>query len=215
GSGRDPRSEREEPMLKVLRAVVIVFILTSCGGGGGVVTLVLDPQTSNLLVGETARFTATVIGTANVSVTWEATGGELLSKGGGATFVATQPGTFDIRVTSQARPDLIAVATVQVAPRPGKAHVRFVSDGSLVLAGEGETASLAVQVIASDGTIVEGGQVTWSSSDPAVATVAAAGDRGATVTTETSDTSQAQITATYDDLSATASVLITKPSAGT
>ncbi|HZX00522.1 MAG TPA: hypothetical protein VFF10_10700 [Trueperaceae bacterium] len=202
-------------MLKVLRAVVIVFILTSCGGGGGVVTLVLDPQTSNLLVGETARFTATVIGTANVSVTWEATGGELLSKGGGATFVATQSGTFEVTVTSQARPDLIAVATVQVAPRPGKAHVRFVSDGSLVLAGEGETASLAVQVIASDGTIVEGGQVTWSSSDPAVATVAAAGDRGATVTTETSDTSQAQITATYDDLSATASVLITKPSAGT
>lgn len=202
-------------MHKARRALAIVLVLTSCGGGGGVVTLTLDPLSRQLTVGETARFTATVTGTSNVSVSWDADGGELISKGAGATFIATEPGSFKVTVTSLAKPDLVEVATVEVTALPGKAHIRFVSDGSLILAGAGETASLAVEVIAADGTLVEGGQVAWSSSDPSVATVTADGDRSALVTTETSTTSQANVTATYEGLSASASVLITKPSAGT
>jgi hypothetical protein len=197
-------------MKKAVLVAVVIGGLVGCGGGG-VVTITLDPSSASLTIGQTVRFIATVSGTPNDGVDWSASSGQLIAKNDGATFVATEPGTFDITATSRARSDVTAVVTVTVAALPGKAHVRFVSDSSMLLASQGSSATLAVEVVDADGQLIEGGQVTWSSSDPASASVIAAGDRSATITTETATTSQAVITATYGALSADASVLISDP----
>ena len=202
-------------MSRLLIAIVSVMMLVGCGGTPGVVTVVIDPPNLDLQQGQTARFTVSVTGTSDTAVTWTATGGRLISKGSGATFVALEAGSFEVTATSMANPSVAATATVLVTAAPGEAHLRFVTDGSLVLAGERMTRRVEVEVIDESGALVDGGQVTWSSSDPAVVSVVADGDRAAVVTTETSTTSQALVTASFDGLAADASVLVTRPSQGT
>src|SRR5690606_27020920 len=54
-----------------------------------------------------------------------------------------------------------------------------------------------------------------STSDASIAAVSPDGDRAALVTTATTATSQAQISATFEGLTAVASILVIQPSAGT
>src|SRR5690606_27280101 len=149
------RRVREVAMARLLTAVVSVVVLVGCGGGQGVVTLVIDPPSTAVQQGQTARFTVVVTGTTNKAVTWTATGGQLIAKGTGATFVALEAGSFEVTATSQANPMVMATATILVTAVPGKAHIRFVSDGSAVLAGAGATQRLAGEVISEDGAVVE------------------------------------------------------------
>ena len=202
-------------MLKLMLAPIVIIALIGCGSGPGVVSLQVNPGNAELLVGQTTRFTANVSGANDHEVDWGSTGGQLIAKDNSATFVALQAGSFEVSATSRSDPTITATATVLVTAPPGQAHVRIVTDGSVLLAGAGATTRIEAEIVDADGSVIDTGQVTWSSSDPATVSVVADGDRSALVTTQTAGTSQASITASFDGLTAAVSVLVTQPSAGT
>ena len=148
-------------MSRLLVAIVSATALIACGGGQGVVTVAIDPPTAQVQQGQTARFTANVTGTTNKTLLWAATGGQLIAKDMGATFVALEAGSFEVTATSQANPAVVATATILVTPVPGQARVRFVTDGSVVVAGAGATKRLEVEVLDESGAVVDTGQVSY------------------------------------------------------
>lgn len=202
-------------MARLLVTVLVLLALVGCSGGPGVITLDIDPLTAEVEQGQTARFTVNVTGTSNTAVQWTTTGGHLVAKGAGATFVALEPGSFEVTATSQANPSVTATAAIVVTPVQGRAHIRFTTDGSMLVAGAGASRRVEVEVVDEEGNIVDSGQVSWSTSDPAAVTVLADGARAAEITTHTSETSQVQVSASWEGLSAAASLLITQPSPGT
>src|SRR5581483_1170754 len=135
---------------------------------------------------------------AAVAVVWSATGGAIRSDG---TYIAdTTPGDFQVTATS-APLRLSGSARVRIRPRPAVASVT-VAPASATLA-VGQTVQLTATPRDSSGAPLVGRSVTWSSGNPAVATVSAAG-AGATT-----------ITATSEGRSGTASVTVAASSGAT
>src|SRR5579884_3208043 len=141
---------------------------------------------------------------AAVAVVWSATGGAIRSDG---TYIAdTTPGDFQVTATS-APLRLSGSARVRIRPRPAVASVT-VAPASATLA-VGQTVQLTATPRDSSGAPLVGRSVTWSSGNPAVATVSAAGlvtAAGAGATT---------ITATSEGRSGTASVTVAASSGAT
>ncbi len=91
------------------------------GGGGGVssVIVAVQPLTASLSPGGTQQFTATVTGTSNTAVTWNASGGTITAAG---LFTAPQSGgSYVVRATSAA--DSRASGTALVTVSGGAASV--------------------------------------------------------------------------------------------
>ena len=85
------------------------------------VTVGIEPETAEVGVGGSVRFTAVVTGSANTAVWWSVvegpSGGEVTS---GGTYVApSTPGTYHVVATSQADPSRSATATVIVKAPTG------------------------------------------------------------------------------------------------
>lgn len=83
------------------------------------VTVGVEPGATDVQLGGTARFVATVTGTADTSVAWdvvEAGGGSVTATG---LYSAPQStGVFHVRATSRAAPDVSAQAAVTVVAAP-------------------------------------------------------------------------------------------------
>jgi Dockerin type I domain len=76
------------------------------------VTVSVQPGAATLAPGATQEFSAAVLGTSNVNVTWTATGGTITPTG---FFTAGQnPGTFEVKATSVADSSRFATASVTV-----------------------------------------------------------------------------------------------------
>lgn len=81
------------------------------------VSVSITPASATLSPGGEQRFTATVTGPANTSVTWTANGGALAANGNTVTYSApADPGTYQVTAASVADPSKAASATVTVEP---------------------------------------------------------------------------------------------------
>ncbi len=81
------------------------------------VVVSLDPGTAVLSIGARQALTATVTGTENTSVTWEASCGLVSGSGNSVTFEAPwEPGECTVTATSKADPEKSAAATITVTP---------------------------------------------------------------------------------------------------
>lgn len=103
----------------VLAAVLAPLGPFSCSRtttGVGPVSVVVVPSEASLTTGSTQQFAAAVAGAADSSVAWSvnegAAGGAISSAG--LYTAAAQPGTFRVRATPVAAPDVSATATVTV-----------------------------------------------------------------------------------------------------
>lgn len=76
--------------------------------------MTVTPGTASVQPGQTARFSATVVGATNNTVQWKATGGTIDANG---TYTAgSNPGTYTITAISQADPHVTATAAVTIDP---------------------------------------------------------------------------------------------------
>src|SRR6266480_4562939 len=168
-------------------ALLVVSAAAVCGcekpvslsGPGPVATrVVVSPRQVALRPNQTSRFTAvglTAAGdTANIPVTWSATGGSIVdtfSAGshhyatyqpgavpGNYMVIATDPPTTAVADTSTVTVIQVPVASVTLSPAVAAMLV-------------GATAQLTATPQDSGGTALPGRTVTWSSSAPTVATV--------------------------------------------
>jgi len=99
-----------------------IFLLVACGGPESKqddVTVTISPVSTELGPGGTKDFTATVTGTTNKVVAWNADSGAI--EGTDATITYTAPnvaGTYRVTATSQADPSQTASANVTVIETP-------------------------------------------------------------------------------------------------
>jgi hypothetical protein len=112
------------PKFVALFCFSIMAIFSGCGGGSvsapaNVVSVTVTTMSSNVIVGQTLQFTATVTGTTNTAVTWSVSGGAsngTISATGVYTAPAAvpNPATVTITATSQADTTKSGSATVTV-----------------------------------------------------------------------------------------------------
>jgi hypothetical protein len=133
------------------------------------VAVSVDPGAATLAPGQTTQLTATVTGSTDAAVTWqvdEAGGGSVDASGLYTAPAAT--GTFHVRATSHAAPDVYAEATFTVATPP--AGTVLVSPATAAVAGC-TTQTFSATVSGAAGTAV-----TWTVAEgSAGGTVSAAG----------------------------------------
>ena len=124
-----------------LLALALLVLLAACGGGRQEVTIDLDPSSATISPGGTVEFEATVSGTSNDGVAWEANGGLIDGADTRVTYTAPfEAGTYEVTVTSEADPSKSAGAAVRVRAVSGLdgARIEITSDLSAVLEGSGE-----------------------------------------------------------------------------
>ncbi len=97
-----------------LRAATFGRGVWELGSRSGAVEVGVGPVQATMATGAARLFTATVLGAADQSVTWSATGGDLVPQGSRAVrFTAPpQPGTYELRAISSADPTRYASAFI-------------------------------------------------------------------------------------------------------
>lgn len=102
----------------------LVIGLAGCGGGGSSgggspgITVDISPKTASVGQGSTLQFNATVGGTTNTGVIWSVEGGAGSISSGGLYTAPAAPGTYSVKVTTQATPAASNTATVTVKTIP-------------------------------------------------------------------------------------------------
>ncbi len=173
-----------------------------------VATVSLTPVSATLGVGGTQLFTATLKDVAGTvltgrTVTW-ASSNTAVATLSGATATAVAAGTATISATSGG---VIGSATVTVSAIAPVASVTVAP--ATVSQAVGATTQLAATLTDASGAVLTGRTLTWSSSNPAVATVSASGlEKGIT-------SGSATITATSEGRSGTAAITVTASKPGT
>lgn len=76
--------------------------------------MTLTPNSKSIQPGQTAQFSATVVGATNNTVQWKATGGTIDANG--VYTAGANPGTYTITAVSQADPQVTSTATVTIDP---------------------------------------------------------------------------------------------------
>jgi hypothetical protein len=107
-------SFRRAPRRVSMWAIVLaVAALTACGGGDDPdVVIAISPTVASVQAGQTVQFMATVMGSANTKVNWNASGGNIASDG---LFTAPMVGGgYAIKATSAANAKASATALVNV-----------------------------------------------------------------------------------------------------
>ena len=139
--------------------------------------IVIAPSAVTLTKGDTSRFTATVRDAsgsvlANRAVTWSSSNPTIATVSSSGLVTAVAAGTATVTARSDA---VSATAAVSIAaPPPAPVAAIVVSLGSTSLAaGQGTQATATLRDAA--GNVLTGRTVTWSSANPEVATVTAAG----------------------------------------
>lgn len=139
GLVKSARRIPRRPLVALLAAAMLLLMASACPGRGARISISISPDSAKLLVGESQEFTATVSGTENTAVSWEASGGTIDGSGNTVTYTAPeQPGTFTLTATSLADPGKSATAEITVKEPPA-----FVSTWGTSL-GAGTTVTLAL-----------------------------------------------------------------------
>lgn len=132
------------------------------------------PGSASLAVGQTTQLTASVTDAAGAPlrdrpIAWSSSDQGVATVSSTGLVVALAPGTATITATSG---DRSASSTVAVSPVPVGSVIVSPSPAQLTA---GQTVQLNVQVTDANGRVVTDRPVSYSSSDPAVATVSASG----------------------------------------
>ncbi|MFL5606534.1 MAG: beta strand repeat-containing protein, partial [Gemmatimonadaceae bacterium] len=166
-------------------------------------SIAIQPTTASLTVGQPKQLTPVVTDANGLVVTdrvvtWTSSSTAVATVSGSGVVTAVAPGTATITATSETKS---ASATITVTPAPvGTVAVQPVSSALAV----GQSTTLAATVTDANGTVLTGRLVTWSSSNPSVATVNATTG----VVTGVS-VGSATITATSEGKTGTAAVTVT------
>ena len=135
--------------LSTLAIIVIFGFLTGCGEKTEVV-IQIDPTTVTLDVGATRQFRATVTGTSNTRVIWQASGGTIIGSENLVSYVAPNvPGSYTITATSAADAGKSASASIVV-----RSTLMVEPSGATLLPGESQTF-----------TVKNGKSITWNTSN--------------------------------------------------
>ncbi|MEZ4455196.1 MAG: Ig-like domain-containing protein [Gemmatimonadales bacterium] len=135
----------------------------------------LTPATMTFLsLVESKQFTATVrdgngVPLPGAPVAWQSSNGAVVTVSATGLATSNADGVATVTATSGS---LVATAAVTVHQTPASVSV---APTAATLVGIGATKQLAATVKDAAGTAVGGAPVTWSSADPAVATVSASG----------------------------------------
>jgi uncharacterized protein YjdB len=168
---------------KVLFTSLVALVAACSDGGTGsntdsVAMVRVAAPASVLDVGATIQLTATPFTAAGKpvvrSVAWGSSDEAVATVSQNGLVTAVAPGTVVITATSDQRGGF---TTLTVRAQQGSSAVATVeiAGGSPVTLAPGAVKQLAAVTRAEDGTVLNGQAVAWASSDPAVATVSAAG----------------------------------------
>src|SRR5436309_4230209 len=198
----------------IVAALAVVTIVVSCehpvtDPSSSIAQLVVSPQNVTLQQNQAEDFLAvgfTATGdSADIAVSWSATGGSIDSSSAGKRhyghYTSATCGTFTVTATSHpGNVSMAASVTVTGCPLP-VASVSVTPATATI--GVGQTAQYAAITRDAFGNPLGGRTVTWSSSNPAVATVNGAGQATGVAV------GSATLTATSEGKSGTAAILVT------
>lgn len=173
-----------------------------------VAAVTISPASAALDVGQSAALTAvTTDASGNTlsgrTITWSSANASIATVSAAGLVTAVGAGTTSISATSEGKTGVAQVVVTANTSAPAVASVT-VSPPTTTLA-VGASATLTATVKASNGTVLTGRTVTWSSSAPNVATVSNSGVVTAVAA------GNATITATSEGKSGTASVTVPVP----
>jgi uncharacterized protein YjdB len=171
------------PQTNVLSVCLCAILCLSCDhrrpdftGPGRVASLVLRPFTASLEVGQTLRLTPVIRysdGTFLTAqrVTWTTSDPEVASITAAGLVTAVRPGSA--MVTAVADGDSATASIIVLAP---VAVIEITPDSPTITTGT--SVQLMATVLGAGGTRVAGRVASWSTSDPAIATVSVGKVRG-------------------------------------
>ena len=198
----------------IVAALAVATIVVSCehpatDPSSSIAQLVVSPQNVTLQQNQAEDFLAvgfTASGdSADIAVSWSATGGSIDSSSAGKRhyghYTSATCGTFTVTATSHpGNVSMAASVTVTGCPLP-VASVSVTPATATI--GVGQTAQYAAITRDAFGNPLGGRTVTWSSSNPGVATVNGAGQATGVAV------GSATLTATSEGKSGTAAILVT------
>ncbi|MCC6773380.1 MAG: Ig-like domain-containing protein [Gemmatimonadaceae bacterium] len=172
-----------------------------------IATVTIAPASANLTTGNTVQLTAQMLDAAGNpispsgrAVSWSSAAPSIATVGASGVVTGTSAGIVTITGTVEGVTGTASiivtnapVSTVQVAPAAPQLTV-------------GTSAQLSATALDAGGNVVTGRPVTWTSSDPAVATVSTSGLVSALAA------GSAQLTATVDGVRGTATVTVSQVS---
>lgn len=192
----------------------VTVTITSATSTAPVATVTLSPGTLAMPVGSAEQVTAILKDAAGQTltgrtITWSSSQPAVISvangvvtgaSAGSATITATSEGkSGTMSVTAVVQPGSTPVATVTVSPDPATVDV-------------GYTTQLTATLKDASGQVLTGRTVTWTSSDPAAASVSASGVVSG-ISFNTNSAGNVTITATADGKSGTTRVGVLAPAA--
>src|SRR5213596_1543172 len=208
------RLARLKDPVAIVAALAVAMIVVSCehpvtDPGSIIAQLVVSPQTVTLQQNQAEDFLAvgfTASGdSADIAVSWSATGGSIDSSSAGKRhyghYTSATCGTFTVTATSHPG-NVSTAASVTVTGCPLPVASVSVTPATATI-GVGQTAQYAAITRDAFGTPLGGRTVTWSSSNPGVATVNGAGQATGVAV------GAATLTATSEGKSGTAAILVT------
>ncbi len=156
-------------------AAVAGFALLSCGGGStgpgnGVGKVVITPSNDSIAIGATVTLSAKVVNAQGqvvngATVFWNTSNANIATVSSNGTVTGVDTGSVQIAASANG---VSGIAAISVLPRPVAAV--SVSPPTVTLK-VGGTVHLVALLTDADGNPLTGRVVTWSSSDPTVATV--------------------------------------------
>ena len=198
----------------IVAALAVATIVVSCehpatDPSSSIAQLVVSPQNVTLQQNQAEDFLAvgfTATGdSAEIAVSWSATGGSIDSSSAGKRhyghYTSATCGTFTVTATSHPG-NVSTAASVTVTGCPLPVASVSVTPATATI-GVGQTAQYAAITRDAFGNPLGGRTVTWSSSNPAVATVNGAGQATGVAV------GAATLTATSEGKSGTAAILVT------
>src|SRR5213594_4416639 len=198
----------------VIPAALVAAIVVSCehpvtDPSSSIAQLVVSPQNVTLQQNQAEDFLAvgfTATGdSAEIAVSWSATGGSIDSSSAGKRhyghYTSATCGTFTVTATSHPG-NVSTAASVTVTGCPLPVASVSVTPATATI-GVGQTAQYAAITRDAFGNPLGGRTVTWSSSNPAVATVNGAGQATGVAV------GAATLTATSEGKSGTAAITVT------
>jgi uncharacterized protein YjdB len=171
----------------------------------------VTPGTLSLTTGGTGQLTATATdangnGVAGAAISWTSSSPTVATVDGSGLVRAAAPGQATITATAQGKSGSASITVTAPAPPP-PATVSSVSvePASHTFTGLGQTRRFAAVARDTNGNVLTGRAVVWSSSAPGVASVASDG------TVTAAGNGSATITATVEGRTGTAAVTVNQP----